>query len=278
MNNLDVLLRNLRQNAFIALTIAKKNFLSQYAGSAFGFAWAFIQPLALALIYAFLFKNIFKVTIETSPAQGGLPIPIDYTVWLFSALLPWTLFADTVSNCAESVVNNAVLATKTILSLEILPVAAFLNCAAKHAIGLVILAGLMAVTATRPGPALLALPLFFLSCMLLSLGLGFFVAALNVYLRDTAQVIQVLLQVLFFATPIFYRPDMFPATYRAIILANPLSYVVEGYRLCCIGPYGSPQLFQAGPPLAYFVAVCVLLPLLGSLFFKRLKSGFADVM
>ena len=272
------LLHQIRQNLFLATILAKRDLLAQYSGSAFGFAWAFLQPLAMTLIYAFLFSTVFKASIEVQPPGLEHPVRVHYTVWLMAALLPWTLFAETVGACAQSVINRATLVTKTTLPLEILPISALLGSVAKHGIGLIILAGLMAVTGTAPGPLLPALAFFFACCLCLSLGVGFFVAALNVYLRDAAQVVQVVLQLFFFLTPIFYRPGQFPQDAFAVIALNPMSYVVEGYRLCLIGVYDSPRLFAASLSLVCFAAVCLVTLGLGALLFKRLKSGFADVL
>ena len=278
MQPLVPLLRRVRQNLFLAALMAKRELLAQYAGSAFGFAWAFLQPLAMTLIYAFLFSTVFKAHIETQPPGAPHPIRIQYTVWLMAALLPWTLFAETVGACAQSVVSRAGLVTKTVFPLEILPLTALLGCAVKHGAGLVILAGLMAATGAAPGPWLPALPLCIASCMCLALGVGFFVAAINVYLRDAAQVVQVVLQLLFFLTPVFYRPEMFPANAFVVLALNPLSYVTEGYRLCLIGAYDSPRLFGTGLPPACFAVACLAALGLGALVFRRLKPGFADVL
>jgi ABC-type polysaccharide/polyol phosphate export permease len=170
-------------------------------------------------------------------------------------------------------VEQANLITKTVFPAEIVPVAIFLSSLVSHllAVGLVMVAA--AVALGNFSPMLLLLPVYVLVTGLFAIGIGWIVSSLQVYLRDTAQVVTVLMTFWFWLTPVFISEKQFPAGARFLLTANPISYVVRAYRMMLLG--------QARPSLrdlATVAALSITAFVLGGLFFRFMKKGFADVL
>lgn len=274
-------------------SIVMRDLKGRYVGSLMGFFWAFIHPIALTVIYSLIFSVLFQVKVERMGVAVALP-PVPFGLWLLAGILPWTLFAETVSSASHIILSNQQLVTKTLFPSEILPLTTFLTNSINHVIGLFILAVYMVITQTGTDLYLLTLPFYYILLLLFALGLGWIVAALNVYIRDIAQLVQVVIQFWFFATPIIYPAKIvyergaetvllaIPGTGIAItpvtlFKLNPFYYIVEGYRNALIANYTGNALPS---PLytVYAVVLCVGVFGVGGFLFKKLKWGFADIL
>jgi lipopolysaccharide transport system permease protein len=236
-------------------------------GSAAGWVWGLIHPLVLLGSYIFIFSVCLKVT------PGPNQVTQNYPMLLFAGMLPWLLFSDTVQRSAGSLVDQANLITKTVFPSEIVPVSIFLSSLISHllAVGLVIAAA--GVWMRHVSPMLVLLPVFLLPLGLFAIGVAWIAASLQVYLRDTAQVLMVILTLWFWVTPIFIDPEKFPAWARFVLLANPLAYMVDAYRQVLLGNR-MPPMRDLGASAVFALATFVC----GGLFFRHLKRGFADVL
>ena len=252
--------------------LVKRDFRQRYIGSAAGWLWGLIHPLVLLGIYTF----IFSVCLKTSVGPGE--VTHSYSLYLLSGMLPWLLFNETVLRSSGSIVEQANLITKTMFPSEIVPVSIFLSSLISHLLAVGLFVMVVGVTQRHlPSPTIVLLPISMFLLGLLAIGIGWIVASLQVYLRDTAQVVMVLLTLWYWITPIMipkssYPVDRYPKAVHAALAANPLVYIVEAYRRMLLGDVAPWK--DIGFAAAFGTATFVI----GGLFFRRLKRGFADVL
>jgi ABC-type polysaccharide/polyol phosphate export permease len=260
-------LQNLVERRTLLAQLVRRDFEKRFVGSAAGWVWGVIHPLVLLLSWTFVFDWCLKVRL------GPREVTQNYTIFLFCGFLPWLLLQDTVQRSATSLLENASLITKTVFPSEIVPLSVFLSSLIHHLIGVALAVAAIAIWLNHFGPMILMLPFYMALVGLLAVGIGWVAAALQVYVRDTAQVLVVVLTLWFWTTPIFIPEEQYPAPLRFLIAANPMAYVVRGYREALLS-YRVPE-FQ---PLAFVALYAVAAFFLGGLFFRRLKRGFADVL
>jgi lipopolysaccharide transport system permease protein len=251
--------------------LVKRDFQQRYVGSAVGWLWSLIHPLVLLASYTF----IFSVCLKTPPGTGALTK--DYTLFLFTGMLPWLLFSETVHRSSGCIVEQANLITKTMFPSEIVPVSIFLSSLISHMLTVAVVVGIVAFVLGHVSPMLVLLPVFSLLLGLFAVGIGWVAASLQVYLRDTAQVVAVGLTFWLWLTPIFIGEEQFPKSVKFILAVNPLAYIVQAYREMLLGTKMLPLADLAallGPMAAFSIGAFVL----GGLFFRHLKRGFADVL
>ncbi len=254
----------LRQRALIRNFVGR-DLRSRYVGSFMGFFWSVVHPLVLLVCYTFVFSIVFEIRPYSSATDN-------FAVFLFCGILPWLYFQDTVLRCCGCVVEQAGLIRKTLFPSEILAVSVVLSNLVYHLVGLGLLAAVLVWMGLLSWTALL-LPVFILPLMILCLGIGWLVAATQVFLRDTMQVLSVLLVFLFWFTPIFYMPEQAPEGFRPLLALNPLSAVVAGYRGCLL-----EGTVPAVGSLVYLWTASILFFTAGGLVFRNTKREFADVL
>ena len=260
-------LRNLVQRRSLVAQLVRRDFQQRYVGSAAGWIWGVIHPLVLLLSWTF----IFQICLKTQLPPGS--VTQNYTMFLFCGMLPWLLFQDTVLRSAPSMVEHATLITRTLFPAEVVPVSIFLSSLIHHLIALLLVMVASAVVLKSVSPMVLLLPLYMLFVGLLAVGVGWFVASLHVYLRDTAQVLTVVMTLWFWFTPIMISEKQIPPRFQPLLRWNPMSWVVRAYRdrlLSAQWPTWQELAVLAAYSIAAFVA--------GGLFFRHLKRGFADVL
>jgi lipopolysaccharide transport system permease protein len=258
-------LRNLVERRSLLFQLVRRDFEQRFVGSAIGWIWGMIHPLVLLVSWTF----VFEFCLHQSPPPG-----VDsYPLFLFAGMLPWLLFSETLQRAAPSLLDQANLITKTVFPAEIVPVSVFLSTLMSHLLALALMVAVTGIWKNRFSVFLLVLPLFMLATGLFAVGLAWIVSSLHVFLRDTAQVLSVVLTFWFWVTPVFIDEDKFPARGHFLLAANPLYYVVRGYR---------DVLLQSRMPnvadLAIAAAFGVTAFIAGGLFFRYMKRGFADVL
>jgi ABC-type polysaccharide/polyol phosphate export permease len=260
-------LRNLVERRALLAQLVRRDFEQRYVGSAAGWLWGVVHPLVLLASYIFVFQVCLKVKLPPGAVTQN------YTMYLFCGVLPWLLFSETVTRSASSMVENSTLITKTVFPAEVVPVSIFLSSLIQHLIALVLMIAATAFTLKTVSPMILLLPVYMLFIGLLAVGVGWIAASLHVYLRDTAQVLAVVMTLWFWITPIMINEQQIPARFRPVILWNPMSWIVRAYR---------ERLFlSTWPPwqeLAVLAAYSSLVFVAGGLFFRHLRRGFADVL
>jgi len=260
------LFRKIVSHRSMIWALSMRDLESRYAGTLGGVVWALVHPLATLIIFYFVFVVGFK-------AQGPGTTP--YILWFFCGLVPWFFFAETLPAMTSTITSNAHLVKKTIFPTEILSLVHLTSGLFPHAIFLLILAG-MVILFKVPLSADRFLVIYFwvCSCAFL-LGLGWMLSALQVFYRDISQGLGIVINMLFWITPIAWSQDIMPAEYSALFFYNPLCYIIEGYRGLLI--YNT-VVWPTAEATAYFWSITLLVSILGNYVFQRLKPEFADVM
>jgi len=254
-----------RQKQLI-FTLAHREVKMQYAGSFLGAAWTFIHPLVLIFVFWF----VFSVGFKAKPMNN-----VPFAVWLTAGMMPWFLFSDIIMSSVGVVVANANLIKKTVFPSQILPMVRVLASLVTHAAFLVLLIALLAV---QHIPFTLYYFQFFyysLCLCIFSLGVSWIVSALNVFVRDVAHIVAVIIQLGFWVTPIFWDIHIMPPKIQLVLKLNPMYYIVQGYRDSFIYQVG---FWQHPYQSFYFWTICAIALFLGVYVFHRLKPQFADVL
>jgi lipopolysaccharide transport system permease protein/teichoic acid transport system permease protein len=250
----------------LILSMARREVATQTVGSVLGFIWSFINPLVLIVVLWIVFSVGFRVQ-----PKNGVP----FVVWLTSGMAAWFIFAEIIGGSAGVVTANSHLIKKTLFHSQILPVIKIVSCLITHGIFLLVLLGAILLQGMPFSLYYLQFVYYLLCLVALGLGIGWIVAALNVFFRDVQQIVGVVIQIGFWATPIFWDIGIMPPRLQFLFKLNPMFYVVQGYRESFI--YFSP--FWRHPlQTAYFWGLTSLVFVMGALIFQRLKPHFADVL
>jgi lipopolysaccharide transport system permease protein len=259
--------RALWRHRALVLELAKREFSGRYQGSFGGLAWSFAQPLFLLAVYTLAFGVIFKARWGFS---GGTA---DYALMLFAGLIVFNAFSECLVRAPALITSNPGFVKKVVFPLEVLPWVMALAASVHALIGIAVWLVGYTILFGVPKPSALLFPAVLLAFFPLLLGLGWLLSALGVLVRDIGQLTAMLSHALLFLTPIFYSIDAVPAPLHALLLLNPLTFVVEQLRLV---------LFFGGAPAATGLLVYFALSLafaLAALFvFRRLRPGFADLV
>ena len=258
-------LRNLVERRSLLFQLVRRDFEQRFVGSAVGLIWGLIQPLVLLLSWVF----VFQICLGMAAPPGEEK----YSLYIFAGMLPWLLFSETVQRCAPCLLDQANLITKTVFPAEIVPVSVFLSTLISHLLAVALMVTAAGLWINQISIFLVLLPLYMLTVGLFAVGMGWIVASLHVFLRDTAQMLNVVLTFWFWATPIFISEDKFPTWAHFLLRVNPLYYAVRSYRAILLHST-MPDFQDLAISAAYGIAVFVV----GGLFFRYMKRGFADVL
>lgn len=194
-----------------------RDLLARYKGSSLGVLWSLMHPLVLATVYTFAFRFVIRI-----------PIP-NYPLFLLAGLLPWLFFATALQVAAGSIVDQGQLVKKVAFPREVLPVSAVMSQLVHFALGYFVALPLLALYLGHLSPVYLALPFVMALQVVFVLGAAVTIAVMQVYLRDTRHLLEVGLQILFWATPIVYSLDLV-GQYRSLLFVNPLTSFVATYQ------------------------------------------------
>jgi lipopolysaccharide transport system permease protein len=258
---------NLVQRRTLLFQLVRRDFEQRFVGSAAGWLWGLIHPVVLLVSWVFVFQVCLKTQLPRNEVTQN------YSLFLFCGFLPWLLFSETVTRSAVSLLDNSNLITKTVFPAEIVPVSIFLSSLINHLMALALVIAVVGFYVGHFSLWMLSLPLYMLLIGLFAVGVSWIVSGLQVYLRDTAQVLSVVLTFWFWVTPIFIDEQAFPQWARFALRVNPLAFVVRAYRDRLLS-YRVPNFED----LAIVTGYAVTAFLVGGLFFRHLKRGFADVL
>lgn len=235
----------------------------RYKQTALGIAWAVIQPVSTMVVFSLFFGQLAGIPSD------GLPYPI----FAYCALLPWQLFAYSLTESSNSLVANQNLITKVYFPRLVIPLSSVLASLVDFVIAFGVLVGLMGYYHIVPTQAAWTLPLFVLLAVSLALGVGLWLSALNVQYRDVRYTLPFLTQVWLVATPIAYPSSLVPEQWRALYGINPMAGVVEGFRWALLGTGKAP-----GNMLAVSVLATLVIFVSGLYYFRRMERIFADTV
>src|SRR5215472_2453313 len=203
-------LRNLVERRTLLFQLVRRDFEQRFIGSAAGWLRGLIHPVVMLASWVFVFEVCLQTTLPPNEVTQK------YSLFLFCGFLPWLLFQETVMRSASSLLDHANLITKTVFPAEIVPVSIFLSSLINHLMALVLVIAVVGFYVGHFSLWMLSLPAYMLLIGLFAVGIGWIVSSLQVYLRDTAQVISVVLTFWFWTTPIMIDEQRFPEQVRFI--------------------------------------------------------------
>jgi len=234
----------------------------RYKQTLLGVTWIVLQPVLTMLVFTLLFGKLVGI-----PSDG-----IPYALFAYAGLLPWLFFSKAVTQGGNSLVGSANLITKVYFPRMVIPVAAVVACLVDFAVAFVILVGLMAYYKTAVTVNILMLPGLVLLTTMFALGVGMWLSALNVRYRDVGAVLPFLIQLWMFATPIIYPLSLAPPKWRSLVMLNPLTGIIEGYRAAL---FGSAFDWSALGLAAVFTMALLVY---AAFAFRRMEKTFADIV
>lgn len=266
------MLTDLWRNRTLILRLSANDFKTRYAGSLMGIFWAFVQPVITVLVYWFVFEKGLRAGRQ---AMGSAEVP--FVLFLMSGLVPWFFFSDAWPNGTNSLISYSYLVKKVVFKISILPVVKVVASIYVH----LFFVAVTLVVFVAYGYALdwhaLQVVYYSLAAFIFTVGLSYVTASIVVFFKDLIQIINILLQILVWATPIMWNIDtaLSDGALKTILKLNPMYYVVSGYRNALI----NRVWFWETPGITlYFWAVTLFLLCFGILIFKRLQGHFADVL
>lgn len=242
---------------------AWRDIIVRYKQTVLGIAWAVIQPFVTMLVFSLFFGKLANISSE------GIPYPI----FVYTGLLPWTYFSQSLTRSSESIVNNAGLIRKIYFPRLIIPLSASLSALVDFFISCAVLFGMMVYYKIIPSSGFVFFPLLVLATFLCSSGAGFWLSALNARYRDVRHIVPFVVQLGMFLTPVIYPVSIIPDKFSWLIYLNPMAGIIESYRAVIIG-YKSIPVFG----LAAALAITAFFFISGILYFRRKEKEFADVV
>ncbi len=242
--------------------LIRRDVTVRYKQTVLGALWAILQPTLYMLVFSLFFGRLARIPSD------GLPYPI----FLYAGLLPWMLFASSVSQSANSVIGSSNLITKVYFPRLIIPLASVGAALVDFTVAFSVLLVLMFYYAIVPGLSVLLLPLLVAGTVMTALGVGMLIAALNVSYRDFRYIVPFLIQLWLFLTPVIYPVSLVPLRWQWLLGLNPMTGLIGGYRAALLGqpiPWGGLGV-SLGMGIAGFVV--------GALYFRATERIFADVV
>lgn len=247
--------------------LVKNDLKSRYSGSAFGIVWAYVQPLVTVLVFWYVFQLGFR----NPPVDN-----IEYILWFIAGYIPWTYFNDGVLSSTNVFYEYSYLVMKMKFSVWQLPIIKVLASLCIHMFFIVFIIGMYFLYGYSFRISWLSIFYYSLCITILLIGLAYLVASLSVFIKDAAQMVNIILQIGFWLTPIFWSDNSMNESVLHILKFNPMYYVIDGYRDALINGISFWQ--QPVYMTVYFWVATALLILIGLKVYNNLKGHFADLL
>ncbi len=253
---------------YMIFQLAKRDFQNRYLASYLGLPWAFIQPCVTLVVMWF----VFTVGFKTSTAATG----VTFTPWLIIGMIAWNYIAESITGTTGSLLEYSYLIQKVNFRPSIIPIIKIITASFIH-LFFIIFAMIFAIGfGYYPTIFWIQLPYYVLCSIVLVTGLGWLFSALNVFVRDIGQIVGVGVQLLFWATPLFWHYSMLgDGKLKYVAYLNPVFYITNGYRETL---FSQMWFFEHLRQTIYFWGVAGFLFVFGALIFGKLKPHFADVL
>lgn len=260
--------KELYHNRKLILNLSKNDFKTKYAGSYLGIVWAFIQPIVTILVYCFVFTVGFR---------SGNVADYPFVLYLISGMVPWLFFQDALNGGTNSLIEYSYLVKKVVFKISILPIVKIISALFVHLFFIAFSLVVFAIYGYTPTIYTLQIFYYSICVFIFTLGLVYATSAIVIFFRDLTQIINILLQVGVWMTPIMWDLNMLAGhpMLMKLFRLNPIYYIVNGYRDSMLAHVWAIERWKWG---IYFWVVTGLLFIVGSLIFKRLKVHFADVL
>ena len=244
--------------------LAWRDILVRYKQTVIGIIWALIRPFLTMVVFTVVFGQLAKLPSEGAP----------YPILVFSAMLPWQFFSNSLSECSNSLITNANLLSKVYFPRLVVPTSAIVVSFVDFMISGMILLALMAWYNFVPSWRILTLPLFIGIAFAASMGAGLWLASLNVQYRDFRFIVPFIVQFGLYISPVGFSSSIVPEQWRFIYSLNPMVGVIDGFRWAILG--GESKLYLPGFILSMMLVVLLLLS--GIWYFHKMEQTFADVI
>ena len=251
--------KNLYKYRELLKTNVKKEIRGKYKNSFLGVLWSFLNPLLQIIVYALIFQVILK-----NPQEN-------YAIFLCCGLIPWTFFSSTTTRSAFTMIENGNIIKKVYFPREILPISIVTSEAVNFMISTIIILGFVIFGGIGISKYIVFYPLVLLAQYLLLIGLSLIISSISVYVRDLQHLIGVVMQLLFYATPIVYSSETIPDNFKWILYLNPMTYIINGYR----DIFYNQQMVDIIPTLCLII-ISIVLCFIGYIIFNKLQKGFAE--
>jgi lipopolysaccharide transport system permease protein len=261
------MLRTLWRHRELVAELTRREFSGRYRGSFGGVAWSFVQPLFLLAVYTVAFGVILKARWGFAGGTG------DYALMIFAGLIVFNAFSECLARAPALVTGNPNLVKKVRFPLELLPWVMTLTVVLHALLGVAVWLLAYAFLYGAPKPTALLAPVILACFVPLLLGMGWVLSAVGVVVRDVGQLTTLASHSLLFLTPIFYGIEAAPPPIHALLMLNPLTFIVGELRLVLF--YGR---IPAWGPLVAYVALSSLFAGLALVLFRRMRRGFADLV
>ena len=251
--------KELYQYRELLKTNVHKEIRGKYKGSILGVLWSFLNPLLMVVVYAIVFPYLMRMTQD------------NYLVFLITGVIPWIFFTTVVTSGCNCVWTNGGIIKKVYFPRAILPISVVCAALINFLISCIIILIFVFFSGIGFSFNILWLPLIALIQSILSLGILFILSSINVYVKDVEYLVQFIMNLLFYATPIIYNVSMFPEKYRWILYLNPMAHLIDAYR--SIFYYKAMPNFTS---LGIVGLVSIVVLVIGYSIFKKLEKGFAE--
>ena len=259
--------KELSEDATLVLRLARNDFRTKYAGSYLGIFWAFVQPVVTVLVYWFVFSKL----------RSGMMRQVPFILWLIAGLVPWFYFSDCMNTGCNALIEYSYLVKKVVFKIEVLPMVKIISALFVHLFFILVLLAMYIIMGYMPGITVIQIPYYTFCMMVLTLGFSYLTSAVAVFFRDLTQIVNILLQVGVWMTPIMWNFDDFNLSRPAQVIfkLNPMYYIVEGYRGSLID---GTWFWQRPKQTAFYWGFTIVVFIFGRKIFGKLRIHFADVL
>jgi lipopolysaccharide transport system permease protein/teichoic acid transport system permease protein len=265
--DMALFIKSLIRNRKIIIQMARDDFRNQFLGSFLGVFWAFVQPLV------FVFALWFVFSLGLRQARADSPVP--YVLWLMAGMFLWFFFSQSILGGTGAILESSYLVKNVKFQVSILPVIKILSALIVHVIFIVLLLILYTANGIWPTFFWFQIIYYLAATVILEIGLAWIFSSLTVFVKDVSQIVQIIVRIGFWLTPVFWSIDRMPQSVQFILKLNPMYYLVQGYRDSLIYKIG----FWEHPYLTlYFWGITLLILVVGGIVFRRLRPHFADVL
>lgn len=259
-------LKKMFQYKNILWELSLNDFKNKFAGSYLGVIWAFTQPIVVVSIYYFIFEKGLKAA-----PMDNFP----YLLWLIAGICPWFYINDALNSVSNSMVEYSYIVKKVKFQMELVPLIKIISAMFVHIFFILLVVVIYLASGINLTLCTVQVVYYSFAAMVLVIGVAYLVSALNVFFRDMAQIVAILLQYGMWLVPIMIGENQYPELFAKLMKFNPAYYLVEGYRDSLI----RGRWFWERPVLSlYYWAVVAVILFVGIKLFRKLKIHFADVL
>ena len=250
----------------LIIELAKNDFSGKYSGNLLGAFWAFVQPVVTVFIYVFIFQFAFRA--------GNYIDGYPYSLWLIAGIIPWFFFNENLLGSSNVFIEYSYLVKKVVFDIDVLPMVKIVSSLFVHVFFILITVIIYVLSGYGIGLRFLQI-FYYLFCLVsLILALSYLTSTIVVFFRDFSQIINVIMQIMIWLTPIMWNYKDFSEKWLFFFKINPMFYIVRGYRDCFIGG----EFFWNYPLTVYFWGFVIVIGLIGYSFYKKMKPQFPDVL